>query len=676
MMAISTPLGKDYLVLRSFTAQEGISRLFSFELDLLSEDSAIQFKDIIGQRVTIRVTLSNMKERYFNGFISRFAQIGCDTGQTTYRATMVPWLWFLTQTTDCRIFQNKTVPDIIQQIFKEYGFTDLKVKLQKTYEPREYCVQYRETDYNFVVRLMEQYGIFYFFEHEKEKHTLILADDPSAHDSCPEKDIAHWQLPGGGVAPEEDVVTSLQMEQLFRPGKCTLSDYCFETPNTSLLSEVKTTIDVGGNGTYELYDYPGEYAKKKEGEALARLRMEEEEAKHLCLNGTSNCRAFTSGYRFKLVDYGRHDMDQEYILTEVRHKASLGDSYASGGGGSEGDEDYTNEFTCLPHKVAFRASPVTPKPVIHGSQTAVVVGPAGEEIYTDKQGRVKVQFHWDREGKRNEDSSCWIRVSQVHAGKGFGGVDIPRIGEEVIVGFLEGSPDQPIIIGRVYNGQNAPPNGLPAAGMVSGLKSNSTPGGGGNNAIMMNDTKGQEKFDVNAQHDMSTTVGNDHSLTVVGGNDTHTVSAGTRTVTVKGNTSLTVQAGDRIVDVTGNYKCDTTSEVNVQAPTKITLTCGGSTITMEPGKITMNAGGGASIVLDANAFTIASGGAQLLLDANANMQSSGGSSVLLDGNATVSGAGEATVEAATKSTLSGGGATVVNDAGGVAVTGPKISLNG
>ncbi len=313
--------------------------------------------------------------------------------------------------------------------------------------------------------------------------------------------------------------------------------------------------------------------------------------------------------------------------------------------------------------------------MVQGPQTAVVVGPAGEEIYTDKYGRVKIQFHWDRYGKNDQNSSCWVRVSHPTAGKSWGAVQIPRIGQEVIVEFLEGDPDQPIITGRVYNANQMPPFELPGAGMVSGMKSNSTPGGGGYNEISMNDTKGKEVMTIHAQKDMKSTIENDRKTTIVGGNDTLAVQAGTRSVTVKGKTSLTVEAGNRTVNVTGNYQLDTTSEIKMQAPAKITLTCGGSTMTMEPGKITLTAGGGASITLDANAFAIASGGAQLLLDANANMQSSGGSTVLLDGNATMSSPAEAKVEAPT-SILSGGGSTTKADASGVAVTGAKISLNG
>ena len=561
-IAVDTPLGKDALLLRSFTGHEGISQLFSFELDFLSEDSSIPFEKIIGQRISVTVRLQDDKERYFNGFVSRFVQTGTEKELSHYRATMVPWLWFLTRTADCRIFQDMTVPDIILKIFNDLGFKDVKNDLQGSWDTLDYCVQYRETDFNFVSRLMEQYGICYFFEHEDKKHTLVLANSSSSHKPCPEQAVAHWD-PEGSTPGEEDVVLSLQIEREFRTGKYALTDYNFETPSTSLMANVNTTQAAGGNDTFEFYDYPGEYEKKAQGEKIAKIRIEEEEAQYLVGRGTSLCRAFTSGYRFDLKDYFRADMNQSYVLTQIQHAASVGDAYRSAGGGSA-HTAYSNTFTAIPHKIPYRPARLTPKPIVQGPQTAVVVGPSGEEIYVDKYARVKVQFFWDREGKKNESSSCWIRVSQVHAGKGFGAIDTPRIGEEVIVGFMEGDPDLPIIIGRVYNGQNMPPNGLPGAGMTSGLKSNSTPGGGGNNSIMMNDTKGNELYSMNAQFNCTENVGNNRTTTVKV-NDSLTVKnnqtiaivvdrketvGGTETITVTGHRTETVNGGETVT-VTG-----------------------------------------------------------------------------------------------------------------------------
>lgn len=548
LIGIETPLGKDILLLRGFSGQEGISRLSNFDLDLLSHDPDIKFEDIIGKRVTLRVTLGSDKKRYFNGFISRFMQTGSDRGLANYRATMVPWLWFLTRTSDCRIFQKKTIPDIIEQIFKDLGFTDYKLQLQGSFEPRDYCVQYRETDFNFVSRLMEQYGLLYFFEHEKGKHTLVIANDPSAHQPCPEQKEAKWEAQGSG-ALAEDVITSWQWEQTLRPGKYAVTDYNFETPSTSLDAEMKTTIEVGGNSKFEIYDYPGEYTKKNEGDTIAKLRMEEEETQYFVVSGTSSCRAFTSGYRFDLKDYVRKDMNRAYLLTSVQHVATVGGTYTTTTVGKD-ESAYTNSFICIPHKVPFRPPQATPKPIIQGVQTAVVVGKAGEEIWTDNYGRVKVQFHWDREGKYDENSSCWTRVSQNWAGKQWGAMFLPRIGQEVIVEFVEGDPDRPIITGRVYNAEQMPPYPLPGEQTKSTIKSNSSKGGGGSNELRFEDKKGGEEIYLHGQKDWNIVIENDKSQSV--GHD-ETLSVGNnRTKTVGVDQSETI-GSNKTIKVGSNH---------------------------------------------------------------------------------------------------------------------------
>ena len=304
LIKIDTPLGKDVLILSGLTGHEGISQLFKFDCDLFTEGKPIDFNKIIGQQVTIRVGLHDEQERFFNGFISRFAQTSSDMGIIRYRAEVVPWLWFLTRTADCRMFQNETVPDIIDQIFKELGFRDYKGlgDLEGSYDPREYCVQYRETDFNFVSRLMEQYGIFYFFEHEEEKHTLVLADSPNFHQPIPGQSKVSWGPKGSGLE-EEDVITSLRFEKELRPGKFAHTDFNFKTPLTSLSAQEPSVIDIGGNGKYEIYDFPGEYINKGQGANLAKVRMQEEEAQHYIISGSSTCRAFTTGYKFDIEDY-------------------------------------------------------------------------------------------------------------------------------------------------------------------------------------------------------------------------------------------------------------------------------------------------------------------------------------------------------------------------------------
>ena len=520
LLRIDTPLGKDVLLVRGFTGQEGILKIPRFELDLFTEGPPIDFDAIVGQNVTIRVKVIDEKERFFNGFISRFAQTGSKTGIIHYRAEMVPWLWFLTRTADCRIIQNKTIPNIIEQIFTDLGFTDYKLSLQSSYQPREYCVQYRETDYNFVARLMEQYGIFYFFEHEETKHTLVLTDTPNAHQPVPTQPSAKWQPKGSGLK-EEDVITWLEFEKEIRPGKFSHTDYNFKKPSINLAVEEPSVIDIGGNGQYEIYDYPGEYLKKADGAALAKVRMQEEEALHYIISGSSTCRAFTSGYKFDLVEYLLDDLNQLYLLTEVHHVGSVGETNSSGS--TEGARgDYSNTFTCIPHAIPFRPQQVTPKPVVQGPQTAVIVGPAGEEIWCDEFGRVKVQFHWDREGIKDENSSVWVRVSQLWAGQGWGAMFIPRIGQEVIVEFLEGDPDQPIITGRVYNGEQTVPYPLPSEQTKSTIKSNSSKGGGNSNELRFEDKAGSEEVYLHGARDWTVAIDNDKHQTV-GHNETQSI---------------------------------------------------------------------------------------------------------------------------------------------------------
>jgi type VI secretion system secreted protein VgrG len=541
LIAIETPLGPDVLLLEGFHASERISTLFSIGLNMLSENHAISFADIIGKNVTISVVLSDESKRYFNGIISRFAQgagggaLGGDPRFSHYSATVVPWPWLLTRTADSRIFQKLSVPDIVEKVFQEKGFTDFKMRVQGSYDKRDYCVQYRETDFNFVSRLLEEEGIHYFFEHEKGKHTLVLADSPQTNAPCPKQATARYQLSGGGVL-DEDVIQSLEKMQEIRPASYTLNDYNFEIPNTDLKVNVPGQHKLGP-GEREIYDFPGEYAKRNEGDRLVRIRMEEEEAQITTVYGSSNCRSFTSGYRFTLSSYYRSEVNREYLLTSLEHEANQGWE-------DEAELWYQNSFSCIPYNIPYRPPRVTPKPLVLGSQTAIVVGPSGEEIYTDQHGRVKVQFHWDREGKKNENSSCWIRVAQLWAGAGWGALYIPRMGQEVVVDFLEGDPDRPIITGRVYHGTNKPPYALPGDRTKSTIKSNSSLGGGGFNEFRFEDKKGSEEIFLHGQKDWTIAILNDKNQTV--GHD-ETLSVGNnRTKKVGVNQSETIGANKEI----------------------------------------------------------------------------------------------------------------------------------
>ncbi len=599
-IAIETPLGEDVLLLQSFSAHEEISRLSEFNLDLLSEDYEINFDDIIGQNVTIRMELPDGGTRYWNGFINRFVQgVSTSTQFAQYRATMVPWLWFLTQTSDCRIFQEMTVPDIVKQVFNDLGFSDIEDRLSGGYQTWTYCVQYRETDFNFVSRLMEQEGIYYYFMHEQDKCTIVLCDSLSKHD--PYEDYEEIDFtPDTRSSSQQERITTWTVEKSVQPGKIAHTDYNFEKPGTSLMSTEEDPKE-HARADYEIYDYPGEYLEKADGDKYAKVRMEELSRSHEIGSGQADSRGMCAGYLFTMARHARNDQNREYLILSTSYQAAAEDYETSGGLG----ELCSCSFTAIPSSTQFRPARTTPKPIIQGTQTAVVTGPSGEEIYTDEHGRIKVQFHWDREGQYDQNSSCWIRVSQVHAGKGFGGIDIPRVGEEVIVSFMEGDPDRPIITGRVYNAELMPPFGLPGEKVVSGMKSNSTPGGSGYNEFTLNDTKGKEGITIHAQKDMNTTVENDRSATIVGGNDTIAVQAGTRSVTVKGDTSLTVEAGNRTVSVSAG-------ESNVTAAAKATITSPvveiGNNLIKITGSVIELTAGGSSIIINASGVTISTGG--------------------------------------------------------------------
>ncbi|HTZ74013.1 MAG TPA: type VI secretion system tip protein VgrG [Candidatus Aquilonibacter sp.] len=599
LISISTPLGEDVLLLAGFSGHEGISRLFAFNLDLLSESKSISFDDIIGQSVTIKLQLGDgSADRYFNGYVSRFAQSTTDIKFTRYQMEVVPWLWFLTRNANCRIFQNMSVPDIIEKIFSDRGFSsNYKSSLTGSYQPLDYCVQYRETDFNFVSRLMEHNGIYYFFEHEDGKHTLVLADSPSAHSNCP--DQSTFKYSPDSKHDIEDVITSWQLEQELRSAKYSLNDYNFETPSAKLLASETTVVDVDAKTGYELYDYPGDQTTASEGSDLAKLRMEEEEAGHLVGGGSSNCRSMVSGYLFDLEEHDADSMNKTYLITEIQHSASSAGFLGAEASGAQ----YSNHFACIDSSIPYRHPRVTPKPFVQGPQTAVIVGPSGEEIYVDKYGRVKVQFFWDREGQNDDKSSCWIRVSQPWAGQGWGAMFIPRIGQEVIVSFLEGDPDRPIITGRVYNADQTVPYTLPDNGTRSTIKSSSSKGGGTSqfNEIRFEDKSGSEQVFMNAQKDMDINVKNDlresvaNNRSLVVTNDQMESVGGDLSVGVTGNINekagqnMSLQVGQSLAETSMSYSHQATqsiylkaTEVVIEADAQLTIKVGGSYVALTP----------------------------------------------------------------------------------------------
>jgi type VI secretion system secreted protein VgrG len=611
IISVETPLGEDILLLHSFSGFEGMSRLFSYSLIMLSENPSIPFASIIGKQVTITLK-GPLGDRYINGFVSRFAQSGGDARFTYYRAEIVPWLWFLTRHADCRIFQNKTITDIIKEVFADRGFATFEDRTETPTPQREYCVQYRETDFNFVSRLMEQYGMFYFFEHTDSQHTLVLADSSQVHRPCPNQSTVSFREAGpGGLPEDEDVITGWRLEQEVRPGKYALTDYNFETPSTSLQGNLSTSNEVAQNTKYEVFDYPGIYSTSSQGEQIVKLRMEEEEALVTVAAGNGTCRTFLPGYRFTLKDHSRRDMNKPYILTEVRHSASVGDSYVSG---DDSAVTYSNTFVAIPADTIFRPQRLTPQPLVQGPQTAVVVGPGGSEIYVDNYSRVKVQFFWDRQGKNDAQSSCWIRVSQPWAGKQWGFIAIPRIGQEVIVDFLEGDPDRPIITGRVYNADQMPPYTLPDNETQTGIKTRSSKGGGSANynELRFEDKMGSEEFFAHAEKNLTTEVENDEKRTV--GNDRSTTIQHDDTLTVQNNRSATITGTDKetvmqtqTLSVNDSRSATIATSDSLTAGSGISQTAGTSFSITAGASMSVNVGASLSITTGA-AVSITAGG--------------------------------------------------------------------
>ncbi|MEW6730071.1 MAG: type VI secretion system tip protein VgrG [Acidobacteriota bacterium] len=611
-IAIYTPLPKDKLLLQGFTGQEGISRLFHFDLRLHSEDRSIDFNSIIGKQATIKIVLGDNKtERYLNGLICSFSQGGASHIFTYYQAALVPWVWMLTRTTNCRIFQNMTAPDIIQKILEEHikriiksDFARFRLSLHGRYKEREYCVQYRETDFNFISRLMEEEGIFYFFEHEEKNHTMVLADHYNDFQICKHQPKIRYEL-AGGERRSDEVITEWSIGQEVRSGRYAMNDFNFKQP----LLDLTTNITGKDERKFEIYDYPGEYFNKDEGERLIGIRMEEEDIEQVLISGSSTSRGFISGSRFKLERHYRNDLNQEYVLTAIHHSADQGTNYCSSEADAIGNFDYRNHFQCIPYPRQFRPARTTPVPVVHGTQTAMVVGPADEEIHVDEFGRVRVQFHWDREGQYNEQSSCWIRVAQNWAGKRWGSMFIPRIGQEVIVDFLEGDPDRPIIIGRVYNGNSMPPYELPTEKTKSTIKSLSSKGGNGFNEIRFEDLKGSEQIFIHAEKNEDVRIKNDryelvanNSHLIVGNEqfekvdrDKHLKVKYNQNEEVGGTVSLTA-GGDLQRKVGMKYALDADQEIHlkaginvvIEAGISITLKAGGNFINIGPGGIFIN----------------------------------------------------------------------------------------
>ena len=555
---VSTPLGKDKLIFRHLQGNEKLSELFEYTVEAVSETNNLAFDNIVGKPVGVTLEFTNSYKRYIHGIATAFTQAKSDktpdaeTHLTVYHVTLRPWFWFLTLTKNCQIFQNMSTPEIIKAIFKELGFSDFKDSLKGTYTKREYCVQYDETAFSFVCRLMEDDGIFYFFEHSESKHTLVLADDLSVHQNViGYNKIRFWEIYES--SNPEDVIHKCFVSQQTLPAKYAIDDYHFETPSTDLKTEV-TGKSTSKMRIYEYQGYQGGIDTTSAADKVANTRIQSFEWQKKILFGESYCIGFGAGGKFTLEKHPRKDLNAEYVIYALSISANL--------------TEYSNSFQAIPATVQFKPIVSTSKPRIAGLQTAVVTGPKGEEIYTDKYGRIKVQFHWDQKGKKDEQTTCFIRVNQSWAGKAWGRLFLPRIGQEVLVSFVNGDPDRPLVIGSVYNAEQTVPYALPANKTKSTLKTRSTLKGGTEdfNEIFFEDKKGEELFYQHAQKDMHIMVEHDRQKTV--GNDEVNKIKKNRTTTIEEeHETLTVEKGNRFVYVkTGNE----THEVKGTRSVKVT----------------------------------------------------------------------------------------------------------
>ncbi len=545
LIAIDTPLGKDVLLLTSFDGVESISSSFEFNLTALSLKLDIKPEELIGKQVTVKV--QNESGRVFNGFIHGFSfgEIKSSSFRE-YRLVMVPWLKFLSHTENRRIFQNKNTKEIVSQIFSELGFSDFDFRAEGG-ALREYCVQYGESDLAFVSRLLAEEGYAYYFVHEESRHTLVIVDQINAYDECMETNLSYSK----GSSPDAEI-KSWEHCYKFKKGGWSLNDFNFKEPNKSQLVETNSRSGFVNNSKFRHYEYPGLYDVGL-GEKLVKIRMDAEEVSMNTIIGSSNCSTFYAGGFFKL---DKHDVKAEqgsYTLLSVSHHASDASYYAAEGG----ESNYVNQFYCIPSDVHFRPVCEYSRPVMRGPQSAIVTGPAGEEIYIDEFGRIKVQFVWDREGNNDEGSSCFLRVMQAWAGNGWGASFIPRIGHEVIVTFLDGDPDRPIVTGAVYNGVNKPPY---SSKTQSGIKTRSTKGGGSanHNEVRFEDQKGSEQIYIHAEKDLDTMVENNETLTVendrtkIVRNDENSIIENDRNKTVNNNQTETI-IRDKTIDVGNNH---------------------------------------------------------------------------------------------------------------------------
>nr|WP_314628956.1 type VI secretion system Vgr family protein [uncultured Noviherbaspirillum sp.] len=640
-VSVHCELQDDVLLFQEMHGTEQLGRLFEYRIKLLSSKGDIRIADVLGKPMHVRVGLGTEANRYIHGLVTRFSRHGQRGEFHAYEATIRPALWLLTRSSDCRIFQDKSIFDILREVCDATAYGgQVKLRLEASATPakRTYCVQYRETDFDFVSRLLEEEGMYYYFEHKEQAHTMVIVDSYGAHSKVAGYESVAFH-PGEGRSGDDESVIAWSPAGQIESSIFTLNDYDFTKFSASahgglaVKTEVRAAFDQPG---YEQYDYPGRYASSTEGDLRTRAWLESVHGQSEQFHGVTSARGLHSGALFSLEDHPNENDNREVLITESTLDV-VGQDYVSGAGANTA-MSFTCRFIAVGQEHSYRPPRVHRKPVVRGPQTAVVVGKSGKEIWTDEYGRVKVQFHWDRVGKDDENSSCWVRVSQGWSGKGWGAMFIPRIGMEVVVAFLEGDPDRPLVTGCVYNSDAMPPYALPANQTRSTVKSNSSKGGNGFNEIRFEDEKDQEEVYVHAERDFNRVVMNNDTLkvgfekkdkgdqTVAIHHDQSLDVGNDRTVHVANNQATTVDKDmstevgvnqtlkigkDQSIDVGASQKIDVGTTCVIEAGTSIELKVGASSIKIEPAKITIKS---VQIAIQADAMMAIKAGAVMTVE--------------------------------------------------------------
>ena len=636
-LKVTTPFGEDELVLDAIEASEGISEMFKLTLHMRSMDSDLAASTLIGNAVTVKLEIQDGPKRYFNGIATRFIQSGGKDGMAYYSAEVVPKLWLLTLSSDRAIWQTKSIPDIVKAVLGDFGII-FEAKLTGTYAALDYCVQHDETAFAFISRLMESAGIFYFFTFKDGGHTMVLADATTAHVACTDAASVRF-FPETGVEHMIDTIASFELENRLVTLKHSQGDYDPLNPSTALGASASGTLGKG-----ELKQWPGKHLSVASGNAMAKLQVEASQLQAQELRGNGYVYAFTAGTKFTLTDHFRTSLNTSHVLRRVHHTAR--------------NDLYRNRFETFLATVPFRPPRLTPLPRVAGSQTAIVVGPPNEEIWTDKEGRVKVRFFWDSLGIKDGKSSCWIRVAQSAAGKGFGTLFMPRVGQEVVISYIDADPDRPLITGSVYNGENATPVTLPTNQTQSVIRTRSSPKGTAGNEIRLEDKKDAEEFFMHAQKDMKVDIENALTTTVIKGAEIHTLTEGDRTVDVKKGKEIHNVKGTRALDITGDETHDNADNFIHTVKGNYTLKVTGDLLLDITGGITIKSG--KTVMIDASTTLTAKAGTALTNQAGTSLTNKASMGLVNQAGTTLDNKGAMiTHKASAMQTVDGGGMLII-----------------